>query len=294
VGPIDLVGSLERALDAGALNSARLELQRHATPSEIQSAKRVAASLPPHVSMWISRLHDYCFYEKREPEPFVRTMNGDAWSLFSAPVGEPASRELVIGFAGGAANLFQPAAVVLQQLTAEKHDLLLLRDLSQDGYRAGTGDHATFEDGSPGRIVVEGSFTTEGVDLIRLGAGESRFISNDLGRLDPEGVLHHLGRFDDTYKIAGVRVEISAVEAVLRESPGVLNVAVVAVPVSPGEVRFIAHIECASGQSVDIDDLRIRARAFLPGVAVPIRFVVHEEPLPLLPSGKIDRVRLTA
>jgi hypothetical protein len=146
VASTDLVGALERAKDAGSLNRARLELQRHGTPLEVQSARMVAVALPPHASMWVSRLHDYCFYEKREPEPFVRTMNGAAWSHFSAPGGESTSRELVIGFAGGAENLFQPAAVVLQQLTAAKHDLLLLRDPAQDGYRSGTGDHATFEE----------------------------------------------------------------------------------------------------------------------------------------------------
>jgi acyl-coenzyme A synthetase/AMP-(fatty) acid ligase len=149
-------------------------------------------------------------------------------------------------------------------------------------------------DGTVGRIVVEGRFTTEGVGFEELPDGRERYVSSDLGRVDADGVLHHLGRADDTVKVAGMRVETSAVEAVIRALPGVVDVAVVPITLAPGEVRLVAHVVTDPARPADPAVLRRLTGAAVTGVAVPARFVLHTEPLPLLPSGKVDRVRLAA
>jgi acyl-coenzyme A synthetase/AMP-(fatty) acid ligase len=149
-------------------------------------------------------------------------------------------------------------------------------------------------DGSVGRIVVEGRFTTQGIPFERITDDVCRFVSSDLGRIDDRGVLHHLGRDDDTVKVAGMRVELAAIETVIRSLPGVLDVAVVAVALAPGEVRLVAHVVRDPSHPVEAEELRLGTKGAVTGVAVPARFVVHDSPLPLLASGKIDRVKLAA
>lgn len=153
------------------------------------------------------------------------------------------------------------------------------------------------DDGNPvpvgevGRIVIDGIFATVGADLENLGDGRSRFVSQDLGRLDAEGALWFEGRADRMVKIAGTRVEPAGVEDVLRDIPGVLDAAVLPVEVAPAEYRLVAHI-VVGDVAPDVAVLRRTAAERIVDIAVPVRFHLRSEPFPLLPSGKIDRRRL--
>lgn len=144
--------------------------------------------------------------------------------------------------------------------------------------------------GVPGEIAVEtardpnaGSPTRPGPHVFRTG---------DLGRMDPDGCLYHLGRLDFQVKIRGYRVELEGVEATLLRAPGVSQSAVVARPNALGELALVAY---AAGNRELIDPERLRAFAGsqLPAGSLPGRFVVLDA-LPLTPSGKVDRRALAA
>jgi amino acid adenylation domain-containing protein/FkbM family methyltransferase len=58
--------------------------------------------------------------------------------------------------------------------------------------------------------------------------GSRIYKTGDLARYSPDGIIELLGRIDHQVKIAGVRIEVEEVEAVLRRHPDVAHAAVVA------------------------------------------------------------------
>jgi len=155
------------------------------------------------------------------------------------------------------------------------------------------GDGTAAAPDEVGRIVVEGPFTTEGFPLEDLGDGIARFRSGDLGRIDASGALWFEGRADRMVKVAGMRVEPGTIEDILRGVPGVLEVAVLPVPVGEGEVRLVAHVVVAE-DGPDVDELRRATAERVIAVAVPVRFHLRRDPLPLLAAGKVDGRALMA
>src|SRR5262249_53875634 len=95
-----------------------------------------------------------------------------------------------------------------------------------------------------------------------------------------------LGRLDDQVKVAGNRVELAEVEAVLRTHPLVRDVVVVASE-RHGEKFLAAYIE-AQGTKPSVRDLRNFLREKLPDYMIPSSFTFIPK-VPLLPNGKLDR-----
>jgi hypothetical protein len=175
--PSSLLEALTHSTDARSLNLARLEFQRHATPSEVRDSLEVAPELPKHVSDWLDGLHEYCFFEKEDPEPFGRLTVDPSWSLYGSSDQGRSGRELIIGFTGGAHNLFQPAAVILQQLEAARHDLLLLRDRNRDGFLEGAGDFRSIGDLAKGL----GHLTKDYRSVVTIGSSRGGFAAVLMG-----------------------------------------------------------------------------------------------------------------
>lgn len=98
------------------------------------------------------------------------------------------------------------------------------------------------------------------------------------------------GRRDDVLISGGVKVALAAVERVLREQPGLADAVVVSVPDARwGEVPVAAT---ASGPDDHADaDAAAAVAAELGAPARPAR-IVHLDALPLLASGKPDRLAL--
>ncbi len=118
--------------------------------------------------------------------------------------------------------------------------------------------------------------------------GQRIFISNDLGRFLPNGMLEHLGRADQLVKIRGQRVDLSEVEAALLATDLVQEAVVTALADESGEKKLAAYFVPRAGADGSARNFRLALRAQLPEHMIPNHFV----PLPKLPvtgAGKVDR-----
>jgi amino acid adenylation domain-containing protein len=115
------------------------------------------------------------------------------------------------------------------------------------------------------------------------------FITNDLGRFLPDGNLEHLGRADRVVKIHGLRVDLAALEAALNATDLVEEAVVTAVQNSSDGYRLVIFIVPRGKTDGSPHACR---RALQQSFPVPSHFVMVRE-LPVLASGKIDRVQLS-
>lgn len=132
-----------------------------------------------------------------------------------------------------------------------------------------------------GRIAISGPVLAEGVG--------PWLVTNDLGRVDESGRLQVLGRADQVAISGGVNVPLAAVESVLRDLPGVLDVVVVAQPDPEWGERVVAFAVGALDRDAAREAIE-RADHPRPWTPREIRVV---DALPLLPNGKPDRVALS-
>jgi acyl-coenzyme A synthetase/AMP-(fatty) acid ligase/aryl carrier-like protein len=189
-------------------------------------------------------------------------------------------------------SLTEVGNVTLSVLT---HDSVVPNDILPVGYPR-PGRRVTIVDeageavapGVVGEIVVENPYATSADGS----SAPSVFKTGDLGRMDPDGLVFHLGRRDFQVKIRGFRVEIEGVEATLVRAPGITQSAVIVRKNSQGEPMLVAYA-AGDPRLVDAERLRAFAAGHLPEGSVPSRFVVLEA-LPLTASGKVDRRAINA
>ena len=112
--------------------------------------------------------------------------------------------------------------------------------------------------------------------------------TGDLARFTSEWDLEYLGRMDDQVKVRGFRIELSEIEAVLAECPGVLAAAA---SVHEPTQRIAAYIVPRSDQKPNRAALRHILLERLPVYMVPA-FLDELKALPMTTSGKIDRKKL--
>ncbi|MBN4003637.1 MupA/Atu3671 family FMN-dependent luciferase-like monooxygenase [Nostoc sp. LPT] len=183
--------------------------------------------------------------------------------------------------------------------------------------------------GIPGELYIGGEGVVRGY-LNQPQLTIERFISNpfgtnpnnklyktgDLAQYLPNGNIEFLGRVDHQVKFQGYRIELSEIETILSQHPGVVEAVVVSREEQPGDKRLVAYvvpIQQAEGTQVtptekthlladeiiankptlSIGDLRAFIKERLPEYMVPSSFVTLNA-LPLTPNGKIDRSALPA
>ncbi|WP_244237973.1 non-ribosomal peptide synthase/polyketide synthase, partial [Corallococcus terminator] len=154
--------------------------------------------------------------------------------------------------------------------------------------------------GVPGELYLGGDGLARGY-LGRPGLTAERFVpspfsdvpgarlyrTGDRVRWLPDGTLDFLGRIDTQVKLRGFRIELSEVEAVLRQHPSVK--AAVAGVLDAGDPRLVAWYVAAA--PVEAAVLRAFVSERLPAPLVPSAFVSLDA-LPLTPVGKVDRKAL--
>ncbi|MEE8113645.1 MAG: AMP-binding protein, partial [Nitrososphaerales archaeon] len=120
------------------------------------------------------------------------------------------------------------------------------------------------------------------------GGDQRIYLTGDLGRMLPDGLLEHLGRKDLRVKIRGLRVEVPEVEGVLRSMGAIREAVVMAREGKPGDKHLVAYIVPVRDAALNISEVRSFVGQKLPPFMVPSRFVVLDA-LPLTPNGKVNR-----
>jgi O-succinylbenzoic acid--CoA ligase len=165
----------------------------------------------------------------------------------------------------------------------------------------------TVYDGVPlagtGMQVVDGEVWLSGPTLMRgyrrdpvatadVLTGDGWLRTGDGGRIDEDGRLHVTGRLEDVVLTGGELVWPAEVEAVLREHPGVADVAVAAAPDpewGQRAVAFVVPTDAAAPPS--LEDLRAFGAGALAGYKLPREIRLLDE-LPRNLAGKVVRGRL--
>ncbi|WP_415835330.1 non-ribosomal peptide synthase/polyketide synthase, partial [Corallococcus soli] len=119
--------------------------------------------------------------------------------------------------------------------------------------------------------------------------GARLYRTGDRARWRPDGTLDFLGRIDTQVKLRGFRIELSEVEALLRQHPSVKAAVAGLVDDGSGDPRLVAWY--VPGAPVEAAVLRAFVSARLPAPLVPSAFVSLDA-LPLTPVGKVDRKAL--
>jgi amino acid adenylation domain-containing protein len=120
------------------------------------------------------------------------------------------------------------------------------------------------------------------------GGGERIYLTGDLGRMQADGSLLHLGRKDSQVKVRGYRVEITEIEMALLSLDVVKEAVVLAEEEEAGGRRLVAYLVPTNSPPPTVGTLRVGLAKYLPGYMLPATFVILEA-LPLTPNGKVDR-----
>ncbi len=160
-----------------------------------------------------------------------------------------------------------------------------------DGVRVRVENYETGEacgTGEIGKILVRGPNVMKGYfddfEQTSLSIRHGWYDTGDMGYMDADGYLWHVGRLKRFLKIGGEMVSLIRVEDVLQKYlPAEVECCVVEVPDPLRGARIVAAIT----EEVDARALLKKAAAELPSIAVPSKVVVVSE-MPKSGSGKID------
>jgi acyl-coenzyme A synthetase/AMP-(fatty) acid ligase len=108
--------------------------------------------------------------------------------------------------------------------------------------------------------------------------------------VDPDGDHRFIlrGRTDDIVKIGGKRVDISAVQAKLKQIPGVRDAVVVAIPAGRGRQNELAALVATD---LDAPQVKRQLAQVSEAYAVPRHLVVVKD-IPMTPAGKYERAKI--
>jgi len=176
---------------------------------------------------------------------------------------------------------------------AEDNEIVLLDD---------AGNEVGFD--NIGEIAVKSRYITPGYwrrpDLTEAafssdpeGGVERIYRMGDLGRLQADGCLVHLGRKDLQVKVRGHRIEVAEVEMALLDHPIVKEAVVVAREDQAGERRLVAYLLPTAQPVPPVNELRSFLNERLPDYMIPSAWVFLDA-FPLAPNGKVDRLALPA
>lgn len=146
----------------------------------------------------------------------------------------------------------------------------------------------TCNTGEIGKILVKGDNVMKGYfddfEQTSLSIRHGWYDTGDMGYVDADGFLWHVGRLKRFLKIGGEMVSLIRVEDVLEKLlPADVECCVVEVPDAIRGAKIIATVT----QKVDEKEILKKMAEQLPSIAIPSKFVVLTE-MPKTGSGKID------
>lgn len=117
--------------------------------------------------------------------------------------------------------------------------------------------------------------------------------TGDLGRIDADGFLYVTGRLKDMVIRGGENISCAHVETAILAHDDVLEAAVIGFPDDDlGEA--LAAIVCRrAGSTLSQEELAAFVKHRLAYFERPSRWQIRYEPLPVLPTGKVDKLLLT-
>jgi amino acid adenylation domain-containing protein len=126
--------------------------------------------------------------------------------------------------------------------------------------------------------------------------GERLYLTGDLVRRRPDGVIEFCGRADRQVKINGKRVELDEIEHALRADPCLADAVVVMREDTPGMKRLAAYLKPAEPWSAAHREAAaaaviMRLRQRLPEHMIPADVMAVDD-FALTPNGKVDRKNL--
>ena len=123
--------------------------------------------------------------------------------------------------------------------------------------------------------------------------GFPTYATGDMVRRREDGLYEFVSRRDRMVKIRGLRVELDAIEAVLKSIPTIADAVVVTQQREERDAALVAFVVLAPGQTVTNAEMR---KVFANGPwAHVLPSVFHRlEEMPRLHNGKADLVRLSA
>jgi acyl-coenzyme A synthetase/AMP-(fatty) acid ligase len=188
-------------------------------------------------------------------------------------------------------NLYGPSEATLVKL----HHEIVDTDLARDAIPIGTPMPGVTVRLIDGEIAIQSRFGALGylgepaltAERFLAVGNETMYLTGDLGRMLPDGVLAFGGRRDRQIKLCGARVELDEVEGMLAACAGVVEAAVV----PDAELTMLTgYVVLAPG-----GDLSAVRRSMAPRLTPAMRLarIVEVETMPRTTSGKVDRRRLT-
>lgn len=144
-----------------------------------------------------------------------------------------------------------------------------------------------------GKILVKGDSVMrsyfDDFEATSLRLRHGWYDTGDMGYMDGDGYLWHVGRLGRFLKVGGEMVSLVQVEDVLQKAlPAGTSCAVVEVPDALRGSKIVAAVT----EAVNARKLLSGIGSNLPRIAMPAQFVVIPD-LPKMPSGKIDYRTLT-
>ncbi len=161
--------------------------------------------------------------------------------------------------------------------------------------------HNEVAQGSIGEIAIKSNYMSGGywrdtaltqAKFVQTGTdGVPVYLTGDLGQLEPDGCLIHLGRKDFQIKIRGYRIEIAEIENVLATAPGIADCACWVAKNRMGEEQLVGFVVADSHRQFNRNEVEEHLKAKLPSYMVPRTYTLLDC-LPTLPNGKVDRKAL--
>ena len=118
---------------------------------------------------------------------------------------------------------------------------------------------------------------------------QNLYKTGDIMRFLPNGDIDFIGRKDFQVKIRGFRVELSEVEQIIREYPGIKD-ATVKDFADPAGVKYIVGY-IVSDKQIDIDNLKAFIKSKKPPYMVP-PYIMQLESIPLNQNQKVNKKAL--